>query len=306
MRIKPSWKTGFRLLFSAIAVVFVFYQLDFNALFTYLAKIDIRYYVLAIVIQILGALVAAYKWGRIMDRIGYTSPFNFYAKAYLVGCLFNQLLPTSVGGDAIRVAYTHQLGAGLRKGFYGVFADRYYGIMGLLLLNAVSLFFLQNKIPSSIYTVLYLTIALLGSCLIAALVPSQLHFLQKIKFIRGIYQLSHILVSSMGSFRQTLMLLLLAVLSNFLTIYAAYLIALSLNLQINLLDLLGIMPAITLITLLPISFAGWGLREGAMIGFLLFLHIPKAGILALSLLYGVMLILASLPGLYIYLFNRLK
>ena len=66
------------------------------------------------------------------------------------------------------------------------------------------------------------------------------------------------------------------------------------------------MPAIILITLLPISFAGWGLREGTMIGFLLFLGLSKSGILALSVLYGILLILASLPGLYFYLFNRVS
>ena len=306
IRIQPAWKTVFRLAFSALAVIFISYQLDFKALYHYVAQINISYYLLAIVLQIVSGLVAAYKWGKIMDRIGYQSHYNFYAKAYLVSSMFNQVLPTSVGGDAVRVAYAHKLGGDLRKGFYGVFADRYYGIIGLLILNASTLFWLHDKIPSSVYTVVCLVTFTIGSSLLAALIPSQLHFLKEIKFIRGIYQLSHVLINSMGSLRQSLILLLLAILSNFLTIYAAYLIALSLNLPIQLLDLLGIMPVITLITLLPISFAGWGLREGAMVGFLLFLDLPKAAILALSLLYGVMLILASLPGLYIYLFHRVE
>jgi uncharacterized membrane protein YbhN (UPF0104 family) len=64
------------------------------------------------------------------------------------------------------------------------------------------------------------------------------------------------------------------------------------------------MPAITLITLLPISFAGWGIREGAMVSFLLFLGLPKTAIFSLSVLYGIMLILSSLPGLYFYLVHK--
>ena len=98
-----------------------------------------------------------------------------------------------------------------------------------------------------------------------------------------------------------MLLLLLAILTNLLTIIGIYSIAVALDVPVGLLNLLGIMPAVTLITLLPVSFAGWGIREGAMLSLLAFLGIPKAGILSVSILYGIALIFAGLPGLYFYL-----
>lgn len=300
------WKTILRLALSAVAIVLVFHEINFQEFFAYLVHINRTYYLLAILLQIASALVGAYKWDMIMVRMGYARDFRFYAKAYLVGTMFNQILPTSVGGDAVRVGYAHKLGAGLRKGLYSVLADRYYGVVGLILLNILVLYWLRTTIPASMFTVI--SVMLLAMCggLLFALLISQFHFLKNIKIIQMLYELSNALVNSIGSLAHLFTLLFLAVLSNFLTIFATYLIALSLNLPISLLDLLGLMPAITLITLLPISFAGWGVREGAMVGFLLFLHIPKAAILSLSVLYGIMQILASLPGLYFYIFHKVE
>lgn len=301
--IKTTWKPLLRLVFSVAAVIFIFNQVDFSALLKAISTLNMNYFLMALLLQILSSLVAAYKWSNIMNRLGQVSSFSSYAKIYMIGCLFNQVLPTSVGGDAVRVAYANRLGADFRTGFYSVFTDRYFGILGLLLLNAVSLTALYGKIPVTVFSLLCLITTAISILAMFVLIPSQIHTLKNLKLIRDIYHLSQILVMQLRS-KQVFMLLFLGVIANFLTIYAIYYIARALDLPIQLIDLLGIMPAILLITLLPISFAGWGLREGAMIGFLLFLGLSKTAILALSVLYGFLLILASLPGLYFYLFNR--
>lgn len=303
--IKTTWKPLLRLFFSVFAVFIIFYQVNFSAVLTIMIDLNLHYFFLALLLQIASSLVAAYKWGKIMNRLGSVSSFFSYAKIYLIGCLFNQVLPTSIGGDAVRVAYANRLGAGIRSGFYSVFTDRYFGILGLLLLNVASLHALYNKIPHSIFLLLCFITVSITACAILALIPSQFPFLKNKKLLSDIYHLSQTLLSSLRT-KQTFLLLFLGVVSNFLTIYAVYYIACALHLPIQLIDLLGMMPAIILITLLPISFAGWGLREGTMIGFLLFLGLSKSGILALSVLYGILLILASLPGLYFYLFNRVS
>jgi uncharacterized protein (TIRG00374 family) len=298
------WKTVLRLALSAVTIFLVFHEINFTEFFAYLVNIHRDYYITAILIQIVSALVAAYKWDMIMVRLGYVRDFRFYAKAYMVGTLFNQVLPTSVGGDAVRVGYAHKLGAGLRKGLYGVLADRYYGVVGLILLNFFVLISVRPILPPALFTVICIVLLAVSGGLLLALLFSRFHFLKNIKFIQMLYELSQALVDSIGSLGHLLLLLFLAILANFLTIFATYLIALALDLPISLLDLLGLMPVITLITLLPISFAGWGVREGAMVGFLLFLHLPKAAILSLSVLYGIMLIIASLPGLYFYVLHK--
>ena len=48
--------------------------------------------------------------------------------------------------------------------------------------------------------------------------------------------------------------------------------------------------------MLPISFAGWGVREGAMVTALGLVNIPINVSLASSILFGLFLLLISLPG----------
>ncbi|MGB5685327.1 MAG: lysylphosphatidylglycerol synthase domain-containing protein [Candidatus Electrothrix sp.] len=64
---------------------------------------------------------------------------------------------------------------------------------------------------------------------------------------------------------------------------------------------LVMVPPVILLTLLPISLAGWGIREGAMIAFFLLIGAEKSRILTLSLLYGFVSLIASLPGFVIFL-----
>jgi hypothetical protein len=78
----------------------------------------------------------------------------------------------------------------------------------------------------------------------------------------------------------------------------------ALGLNFDLLVYLVVIPPVILLTLLPLSFAGWGIREGAMIGIFALIGAPEAPVLALSIIYGLTLIAASLPGLWFFAHDR--
>ncbi|MDH4316764.1 MAG: lysylphosphatidylglycerol synthase domain-containing protein, partial [Desulfobulbaceae bacterium] len=68
-----------------------------------------------------------------------------------------------------------------------------------------------------------------------------------------------------------------------------------------------LVPPVILLTILPISLAGWGVREGALIGlFILILGADRSKVLSFSILYGLINIAVSLPGLYFYLNDKNK
>ncbi len=295
-----KFRSILKILFSILLVGFIAKEIDVKGFWQALLHLHGGFYVLAILIQILSSLIAAYKWEQVMINSGYTHPFAYYAKVYLIGTVFNQVLPTSVGGDAVRIAYVQKEGAGLKRAFFGVMVDRYYGIAGLLLINLFLLPFLHGILPHQIFAIVTLIVGIVLLALLLALGIQHVHFLKRWKIASIIPQLSHEITHNAKTANSVIRLLFLAIISNFLSIFAIYLIAKSLSLPVGLLPLLGIFPAVTLITLLPISFAGWGLREGAMITLLSFLGLPKTDIFSLSILSGILLILASLPGLYFY------
>ncbi|MGB9646762.1 MAG: lysylphosphatidylglycerol synthase transmembrane domain-containing protein, partial [Stellaceae bacterium] len=62
-----------------------------------------------------------------------------------------------------------------------------------------------------------------------------------------------------------------------------------------------IVPPVTLIQLVPISLAGWGVREAALVVALGWFGVPAEAALAISVLVGLCLILVGLPGGLIWL-----
>src|SRR5688500_1751682 len=95
--------------------------------------------VLALVLQFLGVALSAAKWGVLLRARGQRQPFTWLLGAYLAGQFANNFLPTTVGGDALRIA---QLGR--RIGSYSdasasVFVERLTGFLALSLLATLAL-----------------------------------------------------------------------------------------------------------------------------------------------------------------------
>lgn len=81
-------------------------------------------------------------------------------------------------------------------------------------------------------------------------------------------------------------------------------IGLALGLRYGLVTYFVIVPPAILLTIIPVSLAGWGIREGTLVALFSLIGADKAVILAMSILYGLMQIIVSLPGFIIYLSSR--
>jgi glycosyltransferase 2 family protein len=73
-------------------------------------------------------------------------------------------------------------------------------------------------------------------------------------------------------------------------------LARAMQLDITLLDCILLVPPVILVTVVPISIAGWGVREGAMVVAFGFVNVPASAAFAVSVLFGLTLAAASLPG----------
>jgi hypothetical protein len=68
----------------------------------------------------------------------------------------------------------------------------------------------------------------------------------------------------------------------------------------------AILPVVMLLTSLPVSFAGWGLREGAMILALGIYGVAQEKAMALSLVYGLLQIISGFPGFILWVLQKKK
>ena len=74
----------------------------------------------------------------------------------------------------------------------------------------------------------------------------------------------------------------------------------------GLVDCLVLMPPIVLVAGMPLSIAGWGLREGAMVAVFALVGVPMDGALLMSVLLGLLLLLVSLPGGLVLVFSEFR
>ncbi len=89
-----------------------------------------------------------------------------------------------------------------------------------------------------------------------------------------------------------------------LTIATVTLFARGTGISLSFFNCLLIVPTVMLVTTIPISIAGWGVRESAMVAGFGLIGMAPGDALALSVLYGLFTILIALPGGVVWLVTR--
>lgn len=128
-----------RLLISLALIGYLVYQADPRQIWQSWRSIDLSLFGLALLIQLLGIAVSAFKWGVLLRGRGQTQPYPWLFGMYLVGQFASNFLPTSVGGDAVRA-----IRLGRRIGSYSaasasVFVERLTGFLALSALGNLAL-----------------------------------------------------------------------------------------------------------------------------------------------------------------------
>jgi hypothetical protein len=65
-----------------------------------------------------------------------------------------------------------------------------------------------------------------------------------------------------------------------------------------------LVPLVVLVSMLPVSVAGWGVREGAMVVALGAVGVDRATALTTSVLFGLALAATGIPGGLLWLYGR--
>ncbi len=291
---------------SIVAVGIIMYKLDFQLVMGHIADATLWLLILALVFQILSQSVAAFRWHLIMDVLKFELPFSFFLKSYFKGSLFNQVLPTSVGGDAYRAAELIEVSSRTKDSLFGIFIDRVVGLTGLLLLNLGANLIESELLPDNIYYAINFIILSGFAGLAVLLLLYKIPHLSDYKLTRPFFELSENFRSIYRTPKRISQQVILSVVIHLFSMLAIFSIGISVGIDLPLTTYLVLIPPAILLTILPISFAGWGVREGAMIALFTLIGIDKSLVLAMSLLYGICLIVAALPGIYFLITSKNK
>src|SRR5579863_1979823 len=94
---------------------------------------------LAIAMTFLQIFIGVLRWRIVSEECGAPIPIRQAMRYNLIGTFFNQTLPSSIGGDAVRLWLVARSGAGWRAATYSIFVDRAIGLIALAVIIVASL-----------------------------------------------------------------------------------------------------------------------------------------------------------------------
>lgn len=256
--------------------------------------------VAAIAALLAQTIFAGLRWHHVGLLLGAPISLRQAMRFTFIGQFFNQVLPSSVGGDGVRTWLVSRSGVSIARAAVSIFCDRIAALVMLTIIVAAALPTLiietDTQIPS-IHTLALTLPALtaLGLFFLFLFGTKLSSTLIKFRLTRPVGVLIRDLRILLFTPTKSLSITGLAFLVQLLTVLAIYLCAKGLNIDLNFAPIL-LLPLILLISMVPISFAGWGLRETAMIIGLGFAGIDSQAALAISVAFGVAQIIVSLPG----------
>lgn len=252
---------------------------------------------------VLSFVVNAVRWRVILASEGPSPRLGSLIKLLFVGLFFNQVLPTGIGGDAVRAWRCRRLGIPLGAAVRSVLLDRASGYLVMVVVYAASLPTLLRVFPDAqerfglivIFGIAFL--GLLGLPFMDRL-PGRILRLPMIGALADLSRETRRLATHSG---QCTMVLGLSIIAVGLAVLAYMLVGDSLGVLLSPTTWLFVVPPISLIQLLPISLAGWGIRELGMVVILAGFGVPAETALATSILMGLALVAVGLPGGLIWL-----
>ncbi len=267
-----------------------------------LAKARPALLVAALALQLASTTAAAYRWRLVMGNLGFGATAPFYLASYFKGLFFNQALP-GIGGDAFRVIDVARRGFRKRDALYGVLLDRLLGFAGLMVLSIAGVLLDPGLLPPAVHRAIALA---MGAGILAAsvilwigLVPWPWRETGPVTLLRTLSGRARRSLSA----RRTA-LAATSLVSPLCAIACFCVAGRALGLPHGPIAYLVMVPPALVVSALPISVAGWGVREGTLVGLFALAGADNAAVLTLSLAYGFMVIVASLPGLAIFLGAR--
>ena len=111
--------------------------------------VDLRLLSLALLIQFVGVALSAAKWGMLLRARGQHLPYSWLLGSYLAGQFANNFLPTTVGGDALRITQLGRRIGSFSQASASVFLERLTGFLALSLLANIALVLTYTRISGA-------------------------------------------------------------------------------------------------------------------------------------------------------------
>jgi glycosyltransferase 2 family protein len=264
-------------------------------------------------VWILGALavlflemcaIAGVRLKLMLFYVDVRCPLTMTVQIALCGFFFEQVTIGFIGGDAIRLWLLKRADVPFGRAIGALLLDRAFGFISLVLLSLLGIHALLALVDERLRSVIAVTLLIVVATgcvgVVAAFVLTKLLPLSRLAaFWRRLSSPSQAIHTALLG-----IVFALAATTHLLNVLVFWMLGQSLGLTITFDQWFIVVPTVLLISMLPISIGGWGVREGAMVVALRGFGIPTEEALLPSILFGLCAVTATLPGAIFWISTR--
>jgi uncharacterized membrane protein YbhN (UPF0104 family) len=263
-------------------------RVNLESLGQQLSRLNWQWAVLAVLIACAQMPLNAWRWREIVVACRSTLSQMTALRYTVIGQFFSQVLPSTVGGDAVRIWLLARGGAGWQIAIYSVLLDRVVGVTVLATLVAGCLPWTFQLVhdPAARAALMLIGFGALGAALVfLGLGIPQLKFFDRWWPTRHLATASRLARRLCGSFAG-IRVASVSFAIHFLTVSLAWSAAMAAHASIDFAQTLFLVLPVVLVATIPISIAGWGVRESAMVLAFSYAGLMESDGLIVSILYG--------------------
>ena len=297
---------------TALLFFLLFRKVDFEQFGTILRDARLNILLLAFLVLWIGHYICIFRWRMLMRPLMPVLSLGKLFGIYCIGLFFNLTFPTVVGGDVVKMYYAGKPSRLYAQSFAATFLDRDAGMLAMMIIACAIVLVHPIDVPGiPVNAIIWGSFALFLLANVAIFAPS-LHrrltaFLHALKLAGAAARIDAIsnAFQVMGRHRLVLVSsLVISLINQLLAISVTWVLAEGLNLHLSVLYFLIFVPVITLISMIPVSLNGMGLREYAFMSLFGAIGIAPESCMALGLFSSAIIVLSSLPGGVVYIFFR--
>jgi uncharacterized protein (TIRG00374 family) len=303
------------LVLTAAAIAYLVWKVDLGTTLDVLADTNLAWFALAVTIMVVTVPVLALRWGWLLASHAIHERVPWLTRAYFVAYTAGQVLPTSLGGDAVRVVETTRRHPGRATIVTGtVLLER--GLSGATTVALGAIGFLLSIGEYDVSAYLWLE----GIFVFRTLVAGFLFFARSArpllrrtqplfrrvrleKPIRHLYEGVHHYRSHPGLIGKALSVTFVVQTVRILSIWASAK-AVGIDLDPRIYYVFG--PLLFLVMLVPFTLNGLAVREAFFVSFLGSVDVGADQAFAAGFLYFLLTLLLAFPGALIMLRDGLR
>jgi glycosyltransferase 2 family protein len=237
---------------STLLFIWLISKQDWQTTWTNLRQIPAWLWPLCLVLVVTGMVFNALRWFVLLKAQDVEMPFGAVVKTVFAGAFASNFLPSTIGGDAFRIISLLRYTPDQALSVASVLVDRAINVAATVTFLPFSWFTFGNQI-------FYLFGSSSNSYFVAGIIP----FWDKlVGIVRKMFarfkdafikwgRKPKVLAKSFG----------ISWVSIFVVYIAVWLLAVSLGIPVTLFQVIGVAAVVYVVTLLPVSFNGYGVRE---------------------------------------------